>query len=320
MYRCVGLVRGQYFPSSDVFTQGFVLTDDGCRFPAGLLGQVAKWLTVNPDQLNQSHVWLVWPRQRSGLPSLFFQLVRVYQSPDEKLYRSAASVNYFSIRGVVQSQEDGRLSIRIERNSLPPQGKEKAKRWQPFIMVVEGFLPESARGQFWQLDCYRDGERLVMEDGRPLQDAPKCKEKGKETLTAAQAFHAPKSSVIAPGAKATSSQPVQPKGDTMPTPGKMELTIKINQFPVDVKTVVNGWKQFEIDTGDRIVTITVKPKVFKKLEQAQADYPQWVAAIAGQMGDSTNRGFVLKEPNIQVFERLSRPQRPEGTEDKAFTL
>lgn len=94
----------------------------------------------------------------------------------------------------------------------------------------------------------------------------------------------------------------------MPTPGKLELTIKINSFPADVKTVDNGWKQFDIDTGSQLVTLTVKPKVFKKLEQAQENYPQWVAAIAGQMGEKTDRGFVLKEPNIQVFER--KPKEP----------
>jgi hypothetical protein len=94
----------------------------------------------------------------------------------------------------------------------------------------------------------------------------------------------------------------------MPTPGKLELTIKINEFPGDVKTVENGWKQFDIDTGSQLVRITVKPKVFKKLETAQENYPQWVAAIAGQMGEKTDRGFVLKEPNIQVFER--KPKEP----------
>jgi len=56
--------------------------------------------------------------------------------------------------------------------------------------------------------------------------------------------------------------------EAMPTPGKLELMIKINEFPADVKTVENGWKQFEIDCNGQIVTVTVKPKVFKKLEQA----------------------------------------------------
>lgn len=94
----------------------------------------------------------------------------------------------------------------------------------------------------------------------------------------------------------------------MPTLGKLELTIKINEFPASVRTLENGWKQFEIACDDQIITVTVKPKVFKKLEQAQADYPMWVAAIAGLMGEKTDFGFVLKEPNIQVFEK--KPKEP----------
>ena len=94
----------------------------------------------------------------------------------------------------------------------------------------------------------------------------------------------------------------------MPTPGKLELTIKINEFPVDVQTVENGCKQFDIDTGEQIVTVSLKPKIFKKLEQAQENYPMWVAAIAGIMGEKTNSGFVLKEPNVQTFEK--QPKEP----------
>jgi hypothetical protein len=41
--------------------------------------------------------------------------------------------------------------------------------------------------------------------------------------------------------------------------------------------------------------------VFKKLEQAQADYPYGIAAIAGKMGEQFEGGFVLEQPNIQVF-------------------
>ena len=43
--------------------------------------------------------------------------------------------------------------------------------------------------------------------------------------------------------------------------------------------------------------------MFKKFEDAQANYPQWVAAIAGKLGNPTENGFVLDEPNIQVFEK-----------------
>lgn len=89
----------------------------------------------------------------------------------------------------------------------------------------------------------------------------------------------------------------------MSVPGKLELTIKINEFPAEAKTVENGWKQFELDCDGQIILVKVKPKVFKKLEQAHESYPMWVAAIAGKMGTPTKNGFVLDQPNIQVFER-----------------
>lgn len=62
---------------------------------------------------------------------------------------------------------------------------------------------------------------------------------------------------------------------SMAVPGKLEITIKISEFPTDVRTVENNWKSFDIDTGDgRIVSVTVKPKVFKKLEDARDNFPQ----------------------------------------------
>ncbi len=93
--------------------------------------------------------------------------------------------------------------------------------------------------------------------------------------------------------------------------GKLEITIKINEFPVDAQTIENGWKQFDLECEDQLVTVKVKPKVFKKLEQAQADYPMWVAAIAGKMGESARDGFILDQPNIQVFERKPKEAKQE---------
>jgi hypothetical protein len=97
----------------------------------------------------------------------------------------------------------------------------------------------------------------------------------------------------------------------MPTPGKMELTIKINEMPADVRSVENGWKEFDLDCDGQLVRVKVKPKVFKKLEQAQESYPMWVAAIAGKMGEPMDGGFVLDQPNIQVFERKPKEPKPE---------
>lgn len=97
----------------------------------------------------------------------------------------------------------------------------------------------------------------------------------------------------------------------MPTSGKLELTIKINEMPDDIRTVENGWKEFDLDCDGQLVRVKIKPKVFKKLEQAQESYPMWVAAIAGRMGEPLQGGFVLDQPNIQVFERKPKEPKPE---------
>jgi hypothetical protein len=84
--------------------------------------------------------------------------------------------------------------------------------------------------------------------------------------------------------------------------GNLELTIKIKEMP-DAQTVANNWKQFDIDCDGVVVTLVVRPKVWKKLEEAQAAYPQWVAAIKGKLGQKTAKGFMLDEVGIQAFER-----------------
>lgn len=88
---------------------------------------------------------------------------------------------------------------------------------------------------------------------------------------------------------------------------KLEVTIKINEL-LEAKTVENNWQQFDIDCDGRIITVTVKPKIWKKLTDAATNYPQWVAAITGKIGQSTEHGFILGEPNIQVFERKPKAE------------
>jgi len=93
----------------------------------------------------------------------------------------------------------------------------------------------------------------------------------------------------------------------MTTSGKLELTIKISELP-HATTVEHNWKAFEVDCERAIVSVAVKPKVWKKLEDAQVNFPLWVAAITGKMGGATEQGFVLDEANVQVFEK--KPKEP----------
>jgi hypothetical protein len=111
----------------------------------------------------------------------------------------------------------------------------------------------------------------------------------------------------------------------MTTTGKLDLTIKINELP-QAKTLQNGWQYFELDCDARIVSVSVKPKIWKKLTDAQANFPMWVAAIAplaprvigGEMGQATADGFELEQPSIQVFEKKPKAEASPALESVIF--
>src|SRR6185436_823646 len=98
--------------------------------------------------------------------------------------------------------------------------------------------------------------------------------------------------------------------------GKLELVIKINALPSEVKTDKNGWKSFVLLCSGREISLTVRPKLFNRLTEAAAKWPLWVASIEGRMGKTTPKGFVLEEPNVQVFERKPK-DKPEGADASA---
>jgi hypothetical protein len=108
----------------------------------------------------------------------------------------------------------------------------------------------------------------------------------------------------------------------MPIPGKLEVTIKINELPTDVTTNKNGWKEFKLDCGGRVVSIGLRPRMWNKIEEASKQWPLWLAAISGLMGPSNGTGFALQEPAVQVFERkpivkpteAAAPAEPKPTE------
>lgn len=101
----------------------------------------------------------------------------------------------------------------------------------------------------------------------------------------------------------------------MPIPGKIEVTIKINQVPTEVTTNKHGWSEFKIDCGGRVVSVSLRPRMWNKIKEAPDQWPLWLATISGTMGPSQGQGFTLAEPAVQVFERKARaPEAPPPAE------
>lgn len=92
----------------------------------------------------------------------------------------------------------------------------------------------------------------------------------------------------------------------MPVSGKSEVILKISQYPDNVKTVQNGWKEFDIESNGRLFRITIKPKIFNKLDESKK-FAEFVIAIQGQLGPQEGNVFAVLEPNIQVFEKKAKP-------------
>lgn len=62
-YRAIGLVKGVYRPSDEQLNRGDIIADDNTEINAVLLGRVTSLVKKHID-LEQSHLWVVYPRTR----------------------------------------------------------------------------------------------------------------------------------------------------------------------------------------------------------------------------------------------------------------
>jgi hypothetical protein len=79
-YRAIGLVRGSYKASAEQLTQGTLVATDGTEVNAVLLGRIIS-LLKNYLDLEQEHLWVVYPRIGQKDESLHLQIVGVWE-PD----------------------------------------------------------------------------------------------------------------------------------------------------------------------------------------------------------------------------------------------
>lgn len=94
----------------------------------------------------------------------------------------------------------------------------------------------------------------------------------------------------------------------MAVDAKLEVTLKFTTLP-NAKPAGSGKMAFALKTPDgQFITAEVGNKVWNKLVKAAEDWPFWIAALSGTMGEHTDRGFTLVNPGLQVFER--KPEAP----------
>ena len=131
---------------------------------------------------------------------------------------------------------------------------------------MAGSLSDEAIGQIWELKVRRDGENLTIVAGQLYQpsaedlvwleqqrqvaihvsslSAPILKQQPPTQIEEDTTIAALKSPAVTPELEFIETPDVVPQvlptADSHSTMGKMEVVVKLNQFPDDVKTVDNG--------------------------------------------------------------------------------
>ncbi|BAY13199.1 hypothetical protein [Calothrix sp. NIES-2098] len=201
-YRAIGLVRGRYRASDEQFTQGNLLTADGVELNAVLLGRIMS-LVKNHLDLEQEHLWVVYPRTRQENDALHLQIVGVWepeklakhlteeddpdseteelQVPDDVSANTDESTSTlqtssdipdggFSVRGEVVYQSFDAKSIVVKIKQAPRKPTDKPKY---FKLKLTGVLTTKAVGKFWDFQAKREADLLLIETAEAIADLPK---------------------------------------------------------------------------------------------------------------------------------------------------
>lgn len=156
-YRAIGIVRGKYTPDDpEQLSKGAIATADG-TIEAVLLGRVIS-LIKNHIDLEQEHVWVVYPRTRQDDDHLHLQILGIWEPENldeidedgEEIPPSSDEVEdgFFSIRGQVifYDAENKKVIIKIRQSPKKPGEKPKFFKIQLF-----GALPERPINHFYDL-------------------------------------------------------------------------------------------------------------------------------------------------------------------------
>jgi hypothetical protein len=202
-YRAIGLVRGRYLASDEQFTQGNLLTNDGVELNAVLLGRIMS-LVKNHLDLEQEHLWVVYPRTRQENDTLHLQIVGVWEpeklakqlteedEQDSELEESQilddpVSVSSpestsppkpsseipdggFSVRGEVVYQSFDAKSLVVKIKQAPRKPIDKPKY---FKLKLTGVLATKAVGKFWDFQVKRQADLLLIESAEAIAELPK---------------------------------------------------------------------------------------------------------------------------------------------------
>ncbi len=296
--------QSQHFYQAIAIIQG-ILSLDGSH-PVVTVGDAvfpayASKVVRRKHQPGQAQNFRVYPCIRHKQPA--FQLVNVVDLQPTPL----------KLNGCWELHK-GAPYFAIYRNGVLNPGDRFCRNLVPVVWEDAPL----ADGQFWQAEAQvRDQAFVITKAEGPFEPPPKAKPSVSESSNSQLRPALPKPKLVESAAESPATPaPTRPltieEVRTMATPAKISLTCKLNQVPKHRELTDKQIEFFLDDGSDHIFTVRVKPKMFKKL--TDHGFEQWVAAIGGDLGSTTETGFELLNASIQVFEKKASADTSAGQE------
>jgi hypothetical protein len=209
----------------------------------------------------------------------------------------------FKVRGRIERIFENNFSVRIERNDLPPKGKENSLQWKPFSLTIQGNLPDEAVSeQFWELFCTREQEFLRLKKATLMtEEIVHFGEKNK-SLSRTQSKKNQEASQLV--------RPLEESEIIMINGRQPEITVKFSERP-DVPA--QGKKVTLQITGENgiVVKAELNRKTLAKQVEKMDNFADWVAALSGKIAKVSPDGVIfLDRAGVNVFEKKPKATEP----------
>lgn len=201
-FRAIGLVRGKYIPSEEQLTKGSLVTDDGSTVDAVLLGRIMS-LVKKHINLEEEHLWVVYPRTPERESTLHVQVVGIWEpetlqkdilkgdeatATEDGLPRPVRPKppikpttdledGFFSIRGEVVYQSLEKESVVVKIKQASRKGDDKPRN---FKLQLKGKLGPKSAHHFWDLKVVRQKNELVITGGNCIGAIPQKRPVGRK--------------------------------------------------------------------------------------------------------------------------------------------
>ena len=171
-FSAMGYLLGSFQPTLTEEIKSFIpgkfFTSEGVELIASIKKRTWEKLIKEEDfSEDTKFYWRLYFRTTKGGKLTKIELIKRLINPPLLVEPDGETkdelTDLFKVRGLLERIFQDNFSVRVERNDLPPKGKENSLQWKPFYLTIQGNLPDEAVSeQFWELLCTREQECLRL--------------------------------------------------------------------------------------------------------------------------------------------------------------